>query len=218
MGIIFVSGIGISVFIELLLLAKKQKSAPDRILTVWMFVIALHLFLFFMYYSGAIYDVPFLLGTELPLPLLHGVFLYLYVASLTNRFPSGRKAALLHFLPAAAMYAYLVTFFLLPAEQKAFVYKNRGAGYEGFNLVRHYAVLLAGVFYVVWSILLLKRHRERIQNEFSDLEKVNLRWLRVLTYGLGCIWLLLIVFSNDVVVFCAVTAFIFLIGFFGVRQ
>ncbi len=218
MGIFFVAGIGIAVFIELLLLSKKEKSAPDRILTVWMFLITAHLFLFYMFFTGEIYHYPFLLGIELPLPLFHGVFLYLYVSYLTNQLPDRREFLLLHLVPASAMYLYLIAFFILPADQKIAVYRNQGAGYESFNLIRHYAVLVSGLLYVIWSIILLKNHRAAIRDQFSDLEKINLRWLQILTYGLGCIWLLLILFRDDIPVFTGVVAFIFLIGFFGVRQ
>lgn len=218
MGTIFVAGIGVAVLIELLLLSKKNKSASDKILTLWMFLIAVHLFLFYVSFTGEIYNFPFLLGMELPLPLFHGVFLYLYVSILTYQLPKNRKALLLHFVPAGAMYLYLITFFILPNEQKALVYRNRGAGFESFNLIRHYAVLFSGIVYVAWSMMLLKHHRHRIQDEFSDLEKVNLRWLQILTFGLGCIWLLLILFHDDIWIFSGVVALIFVIGFFGVRQ
>jgi AraC-like DNA-binding protein len=71
---------------------------------------------------------------------------------------------------------------------------------------------------VTWSAFLLKKHRDNIRNQFSDLEKVNLQWLRILTYGLGGIWLLVILFRNDVLILGGIVVFVFLIGFFGVRQ
>ncbi len=218
MGLIFVGGIGISVLIEMLLLSKKNKSTSDKILTFWMFLIVVHLFLFYMYSTEVVYKFPFLLGTELPFPLLHGVFLYLYVSSLTNQQPTNRRYLFFHFVPAILMYLYLTTFFILPGEQKALVYRNHGGGYELFNSIRHYAVLFSGIFYVTWSVILLRIHRNSIQDQFSDLHKVNLRWLQILTCGLGCIWLLLILFQDENLVFSGVVGLIFLIGFYGVRQ
>ncbi len=218
MGIIFVAGIGIAVLIEVLLLFKKNKSASDRILTVWMFLIVVHLFLFYMYFTQEIYRYPYLFGTEIPLPLLQGVFLYLYVSSLTDRRPGKCIYLLFHFIPAGAMYVYLITFFTLPGEQKAFVYRNHGAGYETFDSIRSYLVWFSGIFYVGWSLILLKIHRNAIRDKFSDLDKINLRWLRILTYGLGCIWLLVILFHDDTLVFTGVVGLVFVIGFFGIRQ
>jgi AraC-like DNA-binding protein len=218
MNLFFVAGIGVAVFIEFLLLGKKRKSISDKILTVWMFLIIVHLFLFTLFFTGDISRVPFLLGAEHPLPLLHGVFLYYYVASVTEQLPGRRWMLLLHLLPAALMYAYLISFFSLPADEKIAVYRNKGAGYELFSLVKLYAITISGVAYVIVSIVLLRKHRKTIRDSFSDLERVGLRWLQILTYGLGGIWFLVLFFGNEPLIFTGVVTFIFLIGFFGVRQ
>jgi len=214
----FVAGIGIAIFIEFLLISKKNKTVSDQILTLWMFLILLHQFLLYIFITEDVYRFPFLLGLEHPLPLLQGVFLFLYVSFLTNQLPENRKVLLLHFVPAAAMYLYLMSFFMLPSDQKLEVYRNRGAGYETFMIVRLYAVTFSGILYVAWSAFLLRKHRKNIQDQFSDLERVNLQWLRILTYGLGGIWLLVIFFRNEVLILAGIVVFVFLIGFFGVRQ
>ena len=146
-------------------------------------------------------DFPFLLGIEQPLPLFHGVFLYFYVGSLTRQLPEKEKFLVLHFVPATVIYLYLVTFFILPADQKIQVYRNHGAGYELFNMLRSYAIALSGIFYVIWSAVLLRKHRNNIRDQFSDLEKVNLQWLQILTFGLGGIWFLVIFFRSEILIF-----------------
>jgi len=214
----FVIGIGIALFIEFLLISKKNKSDSDKILTVWMFLILVHLFLFYLHFTGDIFEVPFLLGVGMPLPLVHGVFLFLYVSFLTKQLPAKRWLLFLHFIPAVGFYIYLIHFFILPTEEKVEIFQNQGAGYEVFNTIRQYAVACSGIFYVAWSALLLKKHRHRIRDQFSDIERVNLQWLRVLTLGLGAIWALVIFIGDDFFVFTGVVIFIFLIGFFGFRQ
>ena len=218
MSAFYIAGIGIALFIEFLLISKKNKSSSDKILTLWMFAILLHLFLFYLYFTGDIYRFPFLLGLEHPFPLLHGVFLYLYVASLTRQLPTRQWALVFHAVPITLMYAYLATFFVLPAEQKLDIYRNHGAGYELFMLLRSYAITCSGLFYVAWSALLLKRHARNIRNQFSDVEKINLRWLQILTLGMGGIWFLVIFFGNDMLIYAGVVVFVFIIGFFGIRQ
>lgn len=214
----FVVGIGIALFIELLLISKKNKSESDNVLTLWMFLILIHLFLFYISFTEDIYDFPFLLGISQPLPLLQGVLLYLYVAFVTNQLPENKKTLLLHFVPAGLLYVYLIRFFLLPAEEKIQIYRTQGAGYEIFGAVKSVAIVISGLFYVTWSALLLKSHRARIRDRFSDVEKINLRWLQILTIGLGGIWFLVIFVGNDTLIFTGVVVFVFLIGFFGVRQ
>lgn len=218
MNAFYIAGIALALFIEFLLIAKKNKSASDRILTVWMLLVLVHLSLFYLFFTGDVYNFPFLLGVEHPLPLLHGVFLYFYVSNVTNQLPEKRWTFLLHLLPAAAMYAYLVSFFILPANQKIEVYRNHGAGHEWFIALKSYAIACSGILYVLWSAVLLKRHRENIEDRFSDLEKINLRWLQILTFGLGGIWVLVLFFGSDAIVFAGVVVFVFLIAFFGVQQ
>jgi AraC-like DNA-binding protein len=85
-------------------------------------------------------------------------------------------------------------------------------------ILKRYAIAFSGIFYVTWSALLLKRHRSNIREQFSDLEKINLQWLRILTYGLGGIWVLVMFFKSELLILAGVGIFVFLIGFFGVRQ
>lgn len=214
---IFVAGISIAVFFEFLLLGKKNKSLPDKLLAVWMFVIALHLTFFYLFHTGTIFGFPVLLGIELPFPLLHGVFLYLYVAAVTEQLPARRWLLVLHGLPAAAIYVYLAPFYILSSEEKLFIYENRGVGYETFSAIRAVAIALSGILYIAWSLLLLTRHRKRILNKFSYQHAIDLQWLRVLTWGMGAIWVLVLL-RDETILFTGVAVFVILIGFFGVRQ
>lgn len=214
---IFVAGISIAVFFEFLLLGKKGKSMPDKLLAVWMFIIALHLTFFYLFHTGTIFEFPFLLGIELPLPLFHGVMLYVYVAALTEQLPPRRLTLFLHGIPVVAMYLYLLSFFILPADQKLNIYQHRGIGYEDFSAIRSLAISISGIAYVAWSIVLLRRHRRRILEEFSYQQAIDLQWLNVLTWGMGAIWILVLL-RDETILFTGVALFVILIGFFGIRQ
>lgn len=127
---IFVAGIGMALFIEFLLISKKNKSESDRILTLWMFLMVVHLFLFYLYFTNEIYRFPFLLGVEAPLPLLHGVFLFLYAGTITNQLPAKRSVLVFHFVPVIVLYLYLISFFQLPSGSKFQIYKSHGKGFD----------------------------------------------------------------------------------------
>lgn len=217
MNFIITAGIGIAVLIELLLIRKAKKSAADYILTVWMFLIALHLFLTYRIVTDDFQSTTWLLGLDIPLPLLHGVLLYFYVGVLTHQAPR-RVIMMLHLIPAAAMYLFLTPFFALPEDQKILIYQEHGAGYETFNIIRSYAYKIFGVAYAAWSAYLLKCHRKNILEQFSNIDAVNLEWLNFLTVGMGVVWLVVIVVGTDVVNLAGIALFVFLIGFFGIRQ
>jgi AraC-like DNA-binding protein len=213
---IYIVGISIAFFLWLLLLSKKGKTQADKILTGWLLLMGVHLLLFYLYFSEASYQYPFLLGISMPMPLLHGPLLLLYTASLTNQLDTGKKIWLLHFIPAVVCWIYLIRFYVLPADQKIYIFKNQGKGFEGFVTVNLAAIVLSGIIYVVWSLVILRRHRKAILQEFSYTEKINLRWLQFLIYGIGVIWIL--VFATDEILFTGVVLFIVLIGYFGIKQ
>lgn len=215
---IFVAGISIALFISALLLVKKNKSKSDIFLFLWMILNATHLTFFYLLYTDSLYDYPYLLGLQFPLPLLHGVLLYFYVASVTHQFPKRNIIPLLHLTPTIATIAYLSSFFLLPSEQKILIFKNNGKSYEVFQQVLLMAIFISGITYIIWSSLILRKHKKQIRNQFSDIEEIDLKWLQFLTYGLGLVWFLVIVTQNETLIYSGVSIFVILIGFFGIQQ
>jgi AraC-like DNA-binding protein len=209
----YLGGVGLAVFLDLLLLAKRSKSRADWILAWWLLVIALHLSMFTFFRSNL---YPELLGLDLPLPLFHGPFLYLYTRALTGR-PVGARHLLIHLALPLAFYLYLIPFISLPAAEKIFVYENEGIGYETFLQIRAPLIPASGVVYILLSLFALRRHRRAIVEHFSSVDKVNLAWLQNLIIGLSVIWLLVLI-GNDDWIFTATVIFTFFIGFFGIRQ
>jgi len=229
--VIFIIGITIAFLLELLLLSKKGRVKADNILAIWMFFIGLHLFLFYLHYSGLYSKYPVSIGLILPLPLVHGPFLYLYVSTLTNQSPRNKLFQFAHFLPPLLMYLYLIQFFILPATEKIEVMESGGTGYQVFNTINLISIILSGIAYISISQILLHRHRKNIKEQFSTHEKINLNWLQYVVLGIGFIWVV-ILFSNffpldlyksnkvgsDIFIFAAVVLFVFFTGFFGLKQ
>jgi len=213
---LYLTGIVITFFLAILLTGKQNKTPADRILIVWLCVMAFHLVLFYLFITGKIYNYPALLG-HLPYPLLHGPLLFLYTAELTGQQRKNRIARLLHFLPPIILYLFLIPFFSLPPAEKINVYRHEGAGYEGLMQVCFVAIVISGISYVAASLFLLRRYRKSIENEFSNIEKINLAWLRYLIYGIAVIWIA-VIFGTDPVVFAIAVLFVFFLGYFGIRQ
>lgn len=213
---LYLAGIVITIFLAVLLTGKRNKTPADRILIVWLYAMAFHLILFYLFITGKIYDYPALLG-HLPYPLIHGPFLFLYTAALTHQQPKNRIVWLLHFLPVIILYLAMIPFFRLTTAEKINVYRNKGAGYEQLMLICLVAIIISGVAYVTASLFLLRRYRRLIEDEFSNLEKINLRWLRYLVYGIAVIWTA-VIFADDSIIFGIVVLFVFFLGYFGIRQ
>ncbi len=228
---IFIIGITIAFLLEFLLLSKRGKVKADIILAFWMFFIGLHLFLFYLHYYELYIKYPVIIGIILPLPLVHGPFLYLYVSTLTNQLSKRGFWQFAHFVPPFLMYLYLIHFFILPASEKIEIMKSGGEGYYVFNTIKLILIILSGIGYVTMSQILLHRHRKNIKDQFSTIEKINLNWLQNVVIGIGFIWVVVLSVNffpaeffkssqvdSDIFVFTAVVLFVCFLGFFGLKQ
>lgn len=213
---LYLTGIIITFFLVFILLSKRNKTIADIILLCWLSFIGAHLFLYYFSISGKDIQHPYLLGVGIPLPLIHGPFLFLYTSAVTNQLKNWKRN-ILHFFPILISYISILDFFLLTNEEKKLVFEKHGQGYETITFIIYKAVLFSGIFYVIWSLLLLGKHKKNILNQFSYSEKINLYWLRYLIYGIGLIWIFVIL-GNDNLLFSTAVFFVIFIGYFGINQ
>jgi len=223
---IFIAGGTIAFFFELLLLGKKQKSLSDKILTFWMFIIGVHLFLYYFYTKGIYLQYPHVLALAIPLPLIHGPLLFLYTGFLTSYFTKWKQKYLLHLLPVIFFSIYYFDFYIHAGEGKIEFAKNLIINSQPLRMLFYPAILISGFSYIFLTFLLFRRHRRNILNNLSNSnEKNNLHWLRNLISGMLVIWLVVLLGGTvldsslqDRAIYTSVSLFVVFIGFFGLRQ
>lgn len=213
----FIIGICIAVFLSLLLLIKRNKTSADKLLFGWMILIVVHQVLFYTTLTEDLYSYPFLLGVEMPLPILHGVFLFIYTIEVTRKVPEKKSSLLLHLIPFLVMTLLMIPFFILSPELKVEVYKNEGAGFEWYMHLSNIVIPLSGLIYSIWSISIVRRHQRSIKDSFSNIERKELLWLKYLSLGYAVIWIIS-VFSGGPVIFSAVVVLVLFMGIFGINQ
>ena len=213
----YLAGIIITFFLSVLLAGKKGKSEADKILTAWLIIIGFHLTMFYLYLSGTYLKFPWLLGLHLPLPLVHGPFLFLYTTALTQ-VRRIKAVGFLHFAPVLITYGLMFQFFQLPADQKVWVYQHGGSGYKWLTDLVFIGIIASGVIYVILSFLKLRQHKVNIESRFSNTARINLNWLRYLIYGTSAIWIVILLGLKDTYIFGTVVLYVFFIGYFGIRQ
>ena len=213
---LYTLGIFITFFLAFILFTKIKKSIADKILFGWLCVILLELILFSLKTSNLHFKFHYFLGLEIPLPLLHGPFLFLYTKALTDGNITFRKM-FFHFIPYTIAFMSIVPFLLLEKKQKIYVYQNEGEGYNSITSIILLCIIISGVIYTILSILALIKHKKRIKDHFSHTDKINLEWLLRLIIGLSCIWIL-VFFANDEIIFASVVFFVFFIGYYGIKQ
>ena len=192
------------VFLALALLNTKSGDIrAHRILALLTFLFSMDLGEEFLYQIGFFESVPDLLQVLAPIDLLYGPLIYLYVSHLTSPVNDGVVTRnFWHFLPALIGIVLLLPFFLLDGAEKLELTETLRKGGAMESDTQHVLLIQLGLtlfilgtivqlgLYLLFSIKRLIRHSKRIKNEFSDIDKINLAWLRNLLLGLSCIYLL----------------------------
>jgi AraC-like DNA-binding protein len=214
--IFYLASIFIAFFSAFLILGKAKKQTADYLLATWFFIIGIHLIFFVLFYSGQFSNFPYLLGLDIPVPLIHGPMLYLYILYLTGRQPN-RYNWLLHFAPAIITYIYLINFFILPPQEKVYIYEYGTTAYRIFRKIIKVVIILSGILYVILSILAISRYKKQISDLYSNTEKINLNWSYYLITGIALIWIAVIL-KNEILIFTLVSLFIIVAAYFGISR
>jgi AraC-like DNA-binding protein len=208
-------GLSLALFLALILVSKKEKSLADWLLAAWLLVIALHLGLYHHHTTGLKVLYPHLLGWAVPLPLLHGPFLYLYASSLTKISTSRGKYWYGHFLPAVFLYLYILPLLFSSAEEKLLVDLRGFSEDFYFQFLHKYIILLSGFVYALLSAQLLRQAFSTTNSQKTA--QLELHWLRYLTICMSGIWVLVAV-GNNQWVFSTASLFVLFVGYFGIKR
>ncbi len=222
-----------ALFFSLIILAKRHKDVADYLLALLFILLGYEFWVNWIFLTGRIILHPHFFGTALPLVLLIGPLLFFYVKIHISPGFRFKAAHLWHFVPYLVLNIVYLPFFMLSAGEKIVEYQNLVIGRPSSFLS---FVLLASSFspliYAVWSVKVLKRHRNMIPELYSYInEKMKADWLWYLT------WSLLIVsgltlFLNAIIAFSDIADWIrlrlyvsifsviwvFLLGYYGIRR
>ncbi|MDJ1486149.1 helix-turn-helix domain-containing protein [Cytophagaceae bacterium YF14B1] len=215
-ALFYLAGVFIACFSSFLLLGKRKKVMADYLLAVWFLVIGIHLIFFLFLFSSGYVRFPHFLGLEIPLPLIHGPMLYLYIICLTNQY-SHKKIWLLHLVPPLIIYVILLDFFLLSPQEKIYVYEHNGSTYKMQRDSINILIVLSGILYVTLSILAIRKYKRLIAELYSNTEKINLDWGYYLITSIALIWIAVIL-KYDILIFSLVVLFILLTAYFGINR
>ncbi|WP_027413929.1 helix-turn-helix domain-containing protein, partial [Aquimarina muelleri] len=147
----------------------------------------------------------------------HGLLLYFYVIEITGNSIKKNSITFLHFLPSIILVLLSLPFYQLTGEKKIIVYQNSGEGFEWYVLLLSLVIIISGLTYSIWSLIVINRYQKNIKNKFSNTDKKELQWLKCLSIGNGLIFILSLFFENNVT-YAAIAILVIFIGFFGINQ
>lgn len=129
-------------------------------------------------------EFPHLMGTFLRFYLALGPLLYLYVQSITTPDFRFKKGHLLHFVPLLLSIVFWMPFYLKSGEQKLYLYSQSSIYSPLVDLIRYGANLIHPMIYLILTYVHLQKHSQKAQTSFSAVEKIKLKWMKYLVWGL----------------------------------
>ena len=170
-----------SLFLIVLVAGKKSKVHSDKYLIGMLAVYAITI--------GGPYIEIFNLNNNYPYPhlmnnawlflLLYGPFLLFYIRSLTTK---DFKVEYIHLLHLAPFVIYLTlhyfNFLRLSPDEKILLTQTESFTTTLFFKIRGISIALSTIGYNIWALILLHKHKQNIVNQFSNIEDIDLKWLR----------------------------------------
>jgi AraC-like DNA-binding protein len=212
-----------------LIFNKNDKQLSDRILACWMILFGVNLFTAFITLKVSLPERSVFAILASALYIEHFPFLYIYTKSLTDTDFRLQWKQLLHSLPFVLMLTGSLPLLLLnPAQQKQLV--NTTTEFPWFIIFAEMVFAATFIYYIVSTMLLLKKHKQLIKDTYSYRERINLVWLRHIVIGFISLLLLTIVvfaLSNmqqfnvvvtDEILYLGLALMVFYVGYWGYRQ
>jgi len=211
------------IFLSLLVGTKQKKELSDYIFIFWLLLLFVNSLSFIIIWRSN-YPVSFagrlIVEVSEASIFIHGPVFLFYTLSLTKAALKIKPRHLVHLIP------FLVCLIILMAAIMVA---------DGVSAITRQIVsickMVSLLIYTTVVLIQLKNHRKQVETIFSNTENKYLNWLHFLAWGIIVVWILsstgLILYAltwfripqyGGIMGNIAVCIFIFLVGFFGVKQ
>lgn len=181
--------------LALVLWARGANQLANRILAVLVAGITLMLLLGDLERRWAFDGHPHLLALSAPLPFLFGPLLYLYAIALTRPVTRVDPRWVVHALPFVADVLYMAQAFYLKSGDEKLVLARLAAQPTAPISLQVVATLevVQALVYLLLTWRALERYGRKMQGYFSDLTRIDLRWLKALVLAHLGVWSVVLV-------------------------
>lgn len=209
------------------LIAQRSNRTANRLLAALMAAFTIYLASGPYYATGVIRVYPHFFGIAYLTPWVFGPLVYLYARAASDRSWRFTRRELVHFVPVAIVFCLAVPFYAMSGPEKVALWHRWAV--EGLSPpLRHIDPLkyVSGIAYSATTVLFLRRHRRDVEDSYSNIARVNLRWLLWLSAASGGIWLMatglrisqVSTSLRDGPISFAMALLVYGIGYMGLRQ
>jgi AraC-like DNA-binding protein len=177
--------------LTVVLLAQRNNRTANRLLAALMASFTVYLASAVYYATGLIQAWPHFFGFSFFGPWVFGPLVYLYSVAASDRSWRFERHQWLHFaLPAAIFVVESPYFFTSGAAKIAFYDQLMSGNVPARITLVEPTKYISGIGYSIATVLYLRGHRRRIQENYSNVARVNLNWLLWLAGAAAIIWIL----------------------------
>ncbi len=197
--IILLFGVAQGLFLASLLLGRHGNKKANRILAALMVSYSIFIFNAILFNNQMLFRHPQLVIALDGLPFLFGPLHFLYAKYLIASNKKFSAKEWLHFIPFIIYKAYNIPAYLVSERELiAYIKGWEITGRPFFLDFSGWVVSLQGLTYMVLTIILIKKYNIRLKEVYSSIDKINLNWLRNITYMTFFIWI--VVFVENVLI------------------
>ena len=209
------------------LLAQRNNRTANRLLAALMAAFTVYLGSAVYYAADLIREWPHFFGYSFLGPWLFGPLVYLYSVAASDRSWRFRGRAWLHLAPPAIVFLIVSPYFFLSGPEKIALYYRLIAGDVPWRItIVEPTKYISGIGYSIATVLYLRKHRRSIEENYSNVARVNLTWLLWLAGAAAFVWALATVLKlgslgdwlTEGHVTLAIAALVYAIGYMGLRQ
>jgi len=173
------------ILLFVLLISKRGNRKANLFLSILLFILILNIIEYLSISSGVYNYFPHLYGLKISIWYLIGPLIFYYTKLLITKNYKFKKIYLLHLIPFFIFLVFSFDIFLLEKSQKIFMINLLKADRAYFpNLVNQDLLVslqsLHLFSYLLATIYLIKKYRKSILDNFSNIERINLFWLKTL--------------------------------------